>query len=281
MTSPATAATPLESLPSAGRAWGRIMAIATRHYYLLLNSKARLMELFYWPVINLLTWGYLNQYLFLNRATPVVSFGVLLAGTLLWEMLQRSQVSVMLGTVEEMWSRNMMQLFVSPLKPLEFLAGTMVVSLARTTAAIAVCALLAFSLFGFSIIDLGLPFLGFYFLQIMTGWWVAVLLAAMLIRFGLGVEWLAWMAGIIIIPIAGAYYPVSVLPEWLQKISWSLPPTYIFEGMRQILLQGQADHRLLLISLALNLLYLAGSCLIFLLAFRSAQKHGSLMQSGE
>lgn len=280
MTSPATAATPPETANHSHSA-GRIAAFVLRHYYLLRGSRSRLLGMIYWPAVNLVTWGYLNQYLFRHQASPVVGFGVLLAGALLWEMVQRSQVSVMFGTIEEMWARNLMQLFVSPLTLAEFLAGSVIVSFLFTSCAMLVCAVLVLTIFDFALFDLGWPFLAFYFMQLMTGWWVGMLLSAMLIRFGLGVEWLAWMAGVIIIPLAGAYYPVSVLPGWVQHISRLLPPTYIFEGMRQILQQQHFDSALLIKSFLLNLLYLAAAGAVFMIAFNSARRCGSLMQSGE
>ena len=259
----------------------RILALTRRHYYLLAGSKARLIELFYWPILNLLTWGYLNKYMFQGQTTPILAFGALLGGALLWEITIRSQIGMMFGTIEEMWSRNLMQLFVSPLSPTEFLAATTLISMLRTTAAMLPCMAMTILVFDFSIFDLGWAFVAFYALQLMTGWWMGVLMAAALLRFGLGVEWLIWMGTWLLAPFTGAYYPVTVLPEWLQTIAWMLPPTYVFEGMRAILNHNVLETGLLLRGLALNILYLGISWAVFLYAFDATRRHGGLMRTGE
>jgi ABC-2 type transport system permease protein len=268
-------------LTTAGNSYRRIAGLIRRHYYLLLGSKARLVELFYWPILNLLTWGYLNKFMYQAQATPLLAFGALLGGALLWEVTIRSQIGVMFGTIEEMWSRNLMQLFVSPLTPIEFLAATTLISLIRTTLAMLPCMVMVMMVFDFSIFSLGWAFGAFYALQLMTGWWMGILMAATLLRFGLGVEWLIWMGTWLLAPFTGAYYPVAVLPEWLQHFSWLLPPTYVFEGMRAILNHQALDSALLIKGLLLNLLYLGASWGIFLYAFNATRRHGGLMHSGE
>ncbi|MEJ0062945.1 MAG: ABC transporter permease [Alphaproteobacteria bacterium] len=280
MTSPETAAIRPETTRHGG-ASRRILGMVLRHYYLLRGSIPRLVEWFYWPMLNILMWGYLNKFLYLSRATPLLTFGILLGGAMLWEIVIRGQMGAMKVTFEEMWSRNLTQLFVSPLSPSEFLVSLVVISFLSTTVALIPCTIAASWVFGFSIFDLGWQLGAFYFMQLMTGWWMAALMAALLVRYGLGMEWIVWMSIWILAPITGCYYPVTVLPEWLQHISWLLPPTYIFEGMRQILNHQTFDAMLLLKSLGLNILYLAGSCGIFLYAFDAARRHGSLLQAGE
>lgn len=264
-----------------GNSYRRIAGLIRRHYYLLLGSKARLVELFYWPILNLLTWGYLNKFMYQAQATPLLAFGALLGGALLWEVTIRSQIGVMFGTIEEMWSRNLMQLFVSPLTPIEFLAATTLISFIRTTLAMLPCMVMVLVVFDFSIFNLGWAFGAFYALQLMTGWWMGILMAATLLRFGLGVEWLIWMGTWLLAPFTGAYYPVTVLPEWLQHIAWLLPPTYVFEGMRAILNHQTLDSVLLIKGLVLNVLYLGAAWSIFLYAFNATRRHGGLMHSGE
>jgi ABC-2 type transport system permease protein len=199
----------------------------------------------------------------------------------LWEITFRSQYAIMLGTLEELWSRNMAQLFSTPLRPGEYLIGMVIFRFLRTTLIIALCALFVRVAFGFSVFDLGWALLAFYFLLLMTGWWTGIMLCGLLFRYGLTVEWMVWMAAFILQPLAGVFYPVTVLPVWLQPVSWMLPPTYAFEGMRAVLQQGVVRYDLLLASLALNLIYLALACWLFLRAFERARQHGSLLNGSE
>jgi ABC-2 type transport system permease protein len=259
----------------------RIYALILRQYYLVRGSSSKIIELFFWPLMNFIVWGYLSQYLMQTASTPLLAFGVLLAGGMFWEMLFRSQFAVVLGTLEELWSRNLAQLFIAPLRPMDYLIGMVLISLLRTTVIMLPCAIAVHYMFGFSLLTLGLPCLAFYFLQLMSGWWMGIMLSALLFRHGLTVEWMAWIVGFILLPLTGAYYPVSVLPVWLQPISWALPPTYVFEGMRSILQHGTFSTTLLWQSLGLNLLYLALACWGFTRAYAAARQHGSLLHGGE
>ncbi len=259
----------------------RIGALVLRQYYLLRGSISKIVELFFWTLLNFIIWGYLNQYLQQAQVTPLMAFGVLLAGGMLWEMVIRSQFAMMIGTMEELWSRNLAQLFIAPMRPMEYALGMIFISFLRTTVTMVPCAIVVDVLFGFNLLDLGWQCLAFYAMQLMTGWWVGMLLSAMLFRYGLAVEWMAWMAGFILLPFTGAYYPVTVLPEWLQYVSQLLPPTYVFEGMRQILNQHSFDAVLLWKSIALNVLYLALSCWLFVRAYNGARQHGTLLHGGE
>ncbi len=259
----------------------RIYALVLRQYFVLRSSVSKIVELFFWPMLNFLIWGYLSQYLHQNQASPLLAFGVLLAGGMLWEMVIRSQFAAVLGTMEELWARNLAQLFIAPLRPLEYALAMILVSFLRTSVIMIPCAVVVDWMFGFSLWSLGWQCLAFYFMQLMTGWWLGLMLSAMLFRYGLAVEWMAWMAGFILLPFTGAYYPVTVLPQWLQPLAYILPPTYVFEGMRAILNQQVFDAALLWKSLALNVAYLALACFIFIRACEGARRHGTLLHSGE
>jgi ABC-2 type transport system permease protein len=259
----------------------RIGALVLRQYYLLRGSLSKIVELFFWPMLNFIIWGYLSRYLNQQQSSPLLAFGVLLAGGMLWEMVIRSQFAAVLGTMEELWSRNLAQLFIAPIRPLEYAMGMVIVSLLRTTVIMVPCAVAVDMIFGFSLLDLGWQCVAFYAMQLMTGWWVGLFLSALLFRYGLAVEWMAWMAGFILLPFTGAYYPITVLPEWLQYFSALLPPTYVFEGMRLILNHQSFDGLLLVKSLILNLVYLGAACYAFVRAYESARDHGSLLHGGE
>jgi ABC-2 type transport system permease protein len=154
-------------------------------------------------------------------------------------------------------------------------------SVIRSLIGVLPAAFLAIPLFAYSIFEIGLPLVAFYAVLMMTGWAVGLLMSAMLIRFGLAAESFAWASIFVLAPICGVYYPVAVLPEWLQVISWTLPPTHVFEGMRAVVIDGVFRADLMVSAILLNLAYLAASLLTFLWAFRRARERGQLLATGE
>jgi len=198
--------------------------------------------------------------------------GVLMAAVLLWDVLFRAHLGVSLAFFEEMYSRNLGHLFVSPLRVTELVGALLVVSLLRTLIGIGGAALLAIPSYNFTIFGLGLPLLGFF---------ANLLVAGMVLRYGLGAESFAWVSIFAIAPLSGIYYPVSTLPEWLQLVSWMLPSSYVFEGMRQLMFGQVVCSDLMWQGVGLNLVYLAAGTGIFLLAFHSARRNGLLLLVGE
>jgi ABC-2 type transport system permease protein len=180
-----------------------------------------------------------------------------------------------------MWSRNLGHLFVSPLRPYELVASLILMSLIRTLIGVGGAALIAIPLFGFNIFTLGLPLLGFFLNLIVMGWAIGLLVAGIVLRYGLGAESIAWIAVFAIQPISAIYYPVAVLPDWLQPLAWSMPSSYVFEGMRELLFERNFNTTLLWQAMGLNVLYLIGGIAAFLAFFRAARRRGLLLQIGE
>jgi ABC-2 type transport system permease protein len=259
----------------------RIWAMAMRYWYLLRRSVPRLLDLFYGPAVNIVLWGFVSMSL-AGHGSGVAKVGAaLLAGMLLWDVMFRAQLGVSVGFLEEVWSRNLGHMFVSPLRAWEWLLSLMAVSLLRTVAGLAPAVLIAWFMYGFSLFDLGLPLAGFLANLMIMGWWVAMVIVAAIMRWGQGAENLAWAAVFVISPISAIYYPVAVLPHWLQPVALSLPAAHVFEGMRGVI----ADHVFrtadLVNGFGLNLIYLALSSLVFLWAFQDARARGALLQLGE
>ena len=186
---------------------GRIGAMILRYWYLLLSSWPRLLELMYWPVLQVITWGFLQMYIAQNAGFFARAGGTLIGAVILWDILFRGQLGFSISFLEEMWARNLGNLMMSPLKPIEFLLALM--------------------------------------------------------------------------PLACVYYPVRVLPSWLQLVSWSLPPTYVFEGMRALLIDHVFRADLMLLALLMNAALLVAAFAAFLALLRSARRHGSLLTEGE
>jgi ABC-2 type transport system permease protein len=258
----------------------RVGAIVARYVYLLRRSPIRLIELIYWPFMNLLMWGFITLYLRGPTVGMAQAAGLFLGAVVLWEILIRSNLGVTITFIEELYSRNLGHLFISPLRPYELVAACMATSLLRTLIGVAPSALLIVPMFGFSIFGLGLPLIAFYVTLSIFGWAFGIVIMAILIRWGLAAEGFAWAAMFIIMPIAGVYYPISALPHWLQPVAWALPSAYVFEGMRAIVLHGVVRGDYLLIGFGLDLVYLALGAALFQWMFRVARVRGLLLNTG-
>ena len=259
----------------------RIGAMSLRHLYLLRGSWTRLAELAYWPTVQMVLWGFITQFLATQSSYVANAFGVLLSGVLLWDILFRGQLGVCIPFLEEMWSRNLGHLFVSPIRPWEMIVAFLVVSLSRTILGVVPATLLAIAFYGFSVYSLGLPLVAFFLNLIVFGWAIGLALNGLVLRFGLGAETLAWVVIMAVAPVSGVYYPVATLPHWLQWLSWSLPSAYVFEGMRGVLIEGTVRLDIMVWAGLLNLGYLAAGAGIFLHCLKAARIRGLILQIGE
>ncbi len=259
----------------------RIGAVMLRHLYILRASWPRLLELAYWPFVQMVLWGFMTRFLVQNSSWFAEAAGVLIAAVLLWDILFRANLGVSLTFMEEIWARNLGHLYVSPLRPWEHLAAMMGLSLVRTLISVLPAALLALPFYGVWVFDLGLPLLGFFVNLMLFGWSVGLVVAALVLRFGQGAESLAWVGIFALAPISGIYYPLDVLPHWLQPVAMALPSSHVFEGMRAVLLGEGFRAGLLWAALGLNAAYLALAGLGFLATLRIARVRGLLLQQGE
>jgi ABC-2 type transport system permease protein len=266
-------------MSGAGR---RIWGLMYRHLALYRRSWPRVLELMYWPVLQMLVWGFVTAWLAgVQNNTASVTAGVLLGGVLLWEVTLRSQMGFAISFLEEIWSRNLGHIFVAPLRPTELVAGLVAMSILRTAIGVGPAILLAFLLYGFGIWTLG-PVLVLYFTALMAmGWAVALGVTALILRHGAGAEALAWGVLFGLAPFSAVFYPVSVLPGWLQPISLAIPATHVFEGMRAALLNGQLAWEHLAYAFALDLIWLALAAWLFMAQFQAARVRGALMNIGE
>lgn len=259
----------------------RVWAMVERHLCLYRHSWPRLLELVYWPALQMCIWGFTTAYLVRGGGGgPGVLAGALLAGVLLWEVTLRSQMGVAISFLEELWSRNLGHVFVSPIRPWELLAAQFLISLARTLVGVLPAVLLARALYGYDLFTLG-PVLGLFFANLMVmGWWIALAVVSVILRHGLGAEVLAWSVTFGLAPLSAVFYPVSVLPAWIRPVALLLPSTHVFEGMRAVLAGGlRWDH--LVAAAALNLAWMAGAVVLFAWQFRRVREQGALLTLGE
>jgi ABC-2 type transport system permease protein len=261
--------------------WRRIAAMIERYWYLLRSSLPRLLELVYWPAVQLMTWGFLQLYLGQNAGYFARAGGTFIGAVLLWDILFRGQLGFSLSFLEEMWSRNLANLMISPLKPLEFVLALMAMSVVRLLIGMVPVSLLAIGFFGFNLYGMGLALAAFFINLILTSWAVGIFVSGVVMRNGLGAENLAWSVMFLLMPLTCVYYPVSVLPAWLQVVAWSLPPTYVFEGMRALLTDHQFRADLMAEALLMNIVLFGAGVTGFMLLLRAARHHGSLLQTGE
>lgn len=264
-----------------GQSLRRIGAMVLRYLYLIRRSWPRILELAYWPTVQMILWGFITQFFVTNSSWVAQASGVLLSAVLLWDVMFRSQLGVSVVFFEELYSRNLGHLFVSPLRPIELVAALLVISLLRTLVGVGAAALLAIPLYHFSLFDLGLPLLAFFTNLLVMGWSIGLIVAGLVLRNGLGAESLAWVAIFAIAPISGIYYPIDVLPQWLQPVAWLLPSSHVFEGMRSVLFDDTFLSGALFRAIGLNALYLTIGVGIFLRMVHVARRRGLLLQFGE
>ena len=265
----------------------RVGSLVMRYLYLMRSSWPRLAELVYWPAVQMLTWGFLQTYIRAQAGASgvggamAVAGGTLIGSLLLWDTLFRCQLGFSVSFMEEMWSRNIANLLISPLRPIEFVAALMTMSLIRMAIGLVPVTLMAFWFFGFNLWSLGLALVGFFLNLVLTAWAIGLAVSGLVLRNGLGAEGLAWSVLFFFMPFACVYYPVAALPAWLQTVAWCLPPTYVFEGLRAAVVGHALRADLMGEALAINLVLIALGGAAFLALLDSARKAGSLLSMGE
>jgi ABC-2 type transport system permease protein len=259
----------------------RVWAMLLRYLYILRSSWPRTVELLYWPTLQMMIWGFMSQFLRGNSSYIAHAFGVLLAAVMLWDLLFRSQLGLSMSFLEEMWSRNLGQLFVTPLRPYEWVLSLLAMSVVRVTIGIVPAMLLAIPLYHYSIFSMGWALVAFLAVLMAMGWALGLAICGGILRHGMGAEGLAWTVIFALAPLSCVYYPITILPAWLRPVAWALPSTHVFEGMRAVLFQHVFRMDYFLGAVALDLVYLAIGIGLFGLAFRDARRRGALLQMGE
>ena len=260
----------------------RIWGLIYRHACMYRRSWPRLAEIAYWPTLNMLIWGFTSSYIAHAHAGPrVLAAGALIGGVLLWEITLRAQIGMTVGFLEEIWSRNLGHLFVSPLRPAELIGALLAVSAIRTLVGLFPATIIAYALYRYDVFAPGPVILLFFANLLVMGWWMALGVVSLLFRNGAGAEALAWTLAFGVTPLACVYYPIAALPLWLQPFAQALPAAYIFEGMRAAL-AGQAPHwGQLGLATILNLGWMLLALAVFAGEFRRARIRGALISIGE
>ena len=260
----------------------RIWGLMFRHIALYRRSWPRLVELAYWPILQMSIWGFTASFFIARGGSNAAAIGgAVMGGVLLWEVALRSQMGMSITFLEEIWSRNLGHVFVSPLRPWELVAALIGMSFLRMMAGVIPAVLLAWALYAFNLFSAG-PVLVLFFLNLMVmGWAVALGVISLILRHGAGAEALAWSVLFGITPFSAVFYPVSVLPHVAREIAFIVPASHVFEGMRAALINGEIAWDQLGLAALFNLVWLLGATLIFRRQFQVARTRGALISIGE
>ena len=258
----------------------RIAALIQRHLYLYQRSLPRIMEIFFWPLMDLLVWGFITVY-FERSNMNLPRFVTFFLGALIfWDILYRAQQGISISFLEEVWSKNLLNLFVSPMRPCEFLVALMSISVGKMLTAGAASALLAWIFYSFNLFVVGISLIPFVFNLLVMGWAIGIISMSMILRYGQEAEVLAWGLGFLIQPFSAVFYPVSVLPVWVQPLSRMIPSSHVFEGMRSVLETGQIPYESLIYATLLNSVYVSLAICFFYYTLRVVKEKGLLIHRG-
>ena len=261
--------------------WHKIYALSLRHIYLISRSLPRILDLIYWPSVQIFLWGFISKFFTLNSEYYSNTVGVILTAAILYDFLFRASISYNMMFLEEIWSRNFTNLFIAPIKISEIIASLTLTAVFRTLIGLIPATLLAIPLFGVSIFKLGIPLLGLLFALYIFGITLGLLVTAGLLRFGPSFENIAWASLFFLAPLGCIYYPVEILPNSLQIIAKGLPLVHIFEEMRNILLNNTVNVSEIFNSILISIAYFVFGILIFYLAYFGARVRGILINMGE
>ncbi|MBI2029805.1 ABC transporter permease [Candidatus Gottesmanbacteria bacterium] len=256
----------------------RILAILYRHLVLWRRDFDKIAETFWWPIVDLIVWGFVTIYLQKQTGATAEAVSFFLGGVIFWSVINKSQLDVGMTFLQEAWDRNLINVFASPITKWEFLTATLLLGLIKVILSVIAVGLLAIFLYAFNIFKLGWYFIPFMINLLVMGWWIGIFINGIIIRYGYRVQAFAWTLIFAFQPISAVFYPVSVLPPFLQIVARLTPASYTFEGMRAVLISGTFSLELLLLGSLLNLIYLVLSLLFYSRMFNAAQKHGYLIQ---
>jgi ABC-2 type transport system permease protein len=252
----------------------RIAAIVLRHFYLMRGNFARMMSLFVWVAVDIILWGFITRYLNTVTASGYDFVPVLLGAVLLWDFFTRVMQGVTMAFFEDVWTRNFLNLFATPLSVTEYVSGLVLSSIATSAIGLVVMLVLASLIFGLSFFAYGTVIIPFLLALFLFGIALGIIGSAIVLRFGPVSEWFIWPIPAVVAPFAGVFYPVATLPQWMQYIAQLLPPSWVFEGLRMVIKGGTVPAHMLLWSFAIDAVYLVLACWLFTRVYRYAVHTG-------
>ena len=261
--------------------FSKIYALGLRHLYLIMNSFPRVLDLIYWPTVQIFLWGFISKFFTLNSEYYNNTIGVILTAAILYDFLFRASISFNMMFLEEIWSRNFTNLFIAPIKISEIIASLTITAILRTLIGLVPAVIIAVPLFGVSILKLGLPLIYLLLSLYLFGISLGLLVTAGLLRYGPSFENIAWASLFFLAPLGCIYYPIEILPEVLQLIAKGLPLVHIFEEMRNILINNVVSYSNIFKSTLISIFYFSFGVIVFYLSYFGAKKRGTLINMGE
>ncbi len=257
--------------------WNRIHALVMKYMYVCSRNAFRAMDVCFWPVMDLLVWGFVTLYLLKVSSAVPAMITFLIGAVILWNVLYRAQQVVCLSFLEDLWSRNLLNIFTSPVKVSEFVAAAYILGLAQALAVMLILSVMAFVMYSFNVMTLGFDLAILFANLMLMGWAMGLIATSLIVRWGPQAEVLAWAIPFVVQPLCAVFYPVSVLPAWLQPLARCVPASYVFEGMRAAI---SGSHEVVtnyaIIAFGLNIVYLAVAGLFFKYMFEQARERGLL-----
>ena len=261
--------------------WNKIYALSLRHIYLIKGSFPRILDLIYWPTIQIFLWGFISKFFTLSSTYYNNTVGIILSAAILYDFLFRSSISYNMMFLEEIWSRNFTNLFIAPIKLSEIIAALTFTAILRTLIGLIPASLIAIPLFGVSIFKIGIPLIFLLITLYIFGITLGLLVTSGLIRYGPSFENIAWASLFFLAPLGCIYYPIDILPSWLQVVANLLPLVHIFEEMRSILIDNIVNYYDVLKAFLISLVYFAIGIIVFYYSYGGAKKRGTLINMGE
>ena len=261
--------------------WHKIYGLSLRHIYLIRNSFPRILDLIYWPSVQVFLWGFISEFFTINSSYYNNTVGVILTAAILYDFLFRSSISYNMMFLEEIWSRNFTNLFIAPIKISEIIAALTMTAIFRTLIGLVPAVLVAIPLFGVSIFNLGIPLIFLLIALYIFGITLGLLVTAGLLRFGPSFENIAWASLFFLAPLGCIYYPIEILPNILQIVAKALPLVHIFEEMRSILIDQTVNVTDIIKSILISIAYFILGVAVFYVSYYGAKKKGTLINIGE
>ncbi len=232
------------------------------------------MDLFYWSSIDLILWGITTLFIqSLNQAFSQVVFTIV-SGLIFWQVTWRGQFEITVNILEELWNKNLINIFASPLKFSEWLASFLILGASKLVLTFSFISVLALVLYKVKILTFGIYLVPFIILLLLNGWWMGMVIGSMTMRWGTRLQALTWSLPWALSPFFGIFYPISVLPVWAQKIALIFPASYIFEGVREVIYTGNMDINKVYISFGLNIVYIIIGLFMLRLSFKKILRKG-------
>lgn len=254
--------------------WHRIWAVVLRHMYNFRHNLDRLVDAFYWPSLDIVVWGLTLSSMEKLGQTSFQQVGLIVCGTILWFVMWRGQGEITVNFLEELWSENLLNLFASPLRIVEWMVGLCIVGLMKLVLTITLTSILAFCLYQVNFLNIGFWLVPFTVSLILFSWSFGFMTTGLFLRHGTNVQTLAWAGAFILMPFSAVYYPLEVLPGFVQAIASFLPSTYVFEGMRSLMIHNQMPEGMMVKSFLLNIVYLILAIFFFFQSFKAAREKG-------